>query len=141
MKTLEMGMNEKQKLGVKIAAEMLGEEAGESIEGAINAKHFGAKLSNIALNQVFAERWGNTTIDRRSRSLVTLGILMALRQYNELRYHFKAAVNHGLTVAEIEEIILQGAAYAGYPAASLASRAARDELESMGLGAQLENVA
>ena len=53
--------------------------------------------------------------------MITLTALAALRQEDELALHVRAAVRNGLTPAQIQEVLLQVAVYAGVPAANRAS--------------------
>ncbi len=68
-------------------------------------------------------------LSRRDRSLVTLGILIALRATDELSYHVQIARNNGLTEDEIAEVIYHSSGYAGFPAANSACKVAREVLE------------
>jgi alkylhydroperoxidase/carboxymuconolactone decarboxylase family protein YurZ len=47
-------------------------------------------------------------------------MLVALNRPEELRLHLTAAVNHGVTPAQIKEVLLQAAVYCGLPAANAA---------------------
>lgn len=69
-------------------------------------------------------------LDRRARSLVTLGALIALRAGEELKFHFPIAVRNGLTVEELEEVVYHLAGYLGFPAATLARSVGREVLPS-----------
>ena len=91
---------------------------------------FGEELTELALEHVFAALWGRAGLDRRSRSLVTLGALIALRSADELEFHFPMALRNGLTVGELEEVVYHLAGYAGYPAAVSARAVARKVLGS-----------
>ena len=91
---------------------------------------FAEELTELALEHVFAALWGRPGLDRRSRSLVTLGALIALRAPDELEFHFPMALRNGLTVDELEEVVYHLAGYAGYPAAVGARAVARKVLES-----------
>ena len=64
--------------------------------------------------------WARDGLDRRTRSCVTLAALTALHAHNELAMHVRAAVRNGLTAAEIGEVLLHTAVYAGVPAANAA---------------------
>jgi 4-carboxymuconolactone decarboxylase len=86
------------------------------------------ELGDLTIDHVFGALWTRPGLDRRSRSLVTLGALIALRASEELKYHFAIALRNGLTVEEIEEVIYHMAGYAGYPAAANARNLARDVL-------------
>ncbi|MGO8770347.1 MAG: carboxymuconolactone decarboxylase family protein [Mycobacterium sp.] len=86
------------------------------------------ELGDLSLEHVFGALWTRPGLDRRSRSLVTLGALIALRATDELRYHFPIALRNGLTREEVDEVIYHLAGYAGYPAAATARNVAREAL-------------
>jgi len=65
---------------------------------------------------VWGKIWTRKGIDRRTRSFMNIGILMALNRPNELALNLRMAVNNGLTREEIGEAILHSAAYCGVPA-------------------------
>jgi 4-carboxymuconolactone decarboxylase len=90
---------------------------------------FGDELLEIGIDNVFGRLWARDGLSRRDRSLVTLGILIALRANDELGYHVQIARNNGLTEDEIAEVIYHSSGYAGFPAANSACRIAREVLE------------
>ena len=90
---------------------------------------FAAGLLDESLECVFGRVWTRPGLDWRSRSLVTLGILIALRAEGELRVHFPIALRNGLTREELEEVVYHAAAYAGFPAASTAGRIGQEVLD------------
>ena len=77
--------------------------------------------------------WTRPGLDRRTRSIVTLTALTSLRAENEIAMHVRAAITNGLTPAEITEILLHTAVYAGLPAANAAFAIAQRTLAEMGL--------
>ena len=89
---------------------------------------FADELLEIGLENVFGRLWGRDGLNRRDRSLVTLGILIALRATDELAIHFKIARTNGLTDDEIAEVIYHASGYAGFPAAATANRIAGEAL-------------
>ncbi len=90
---------------------------------------FGDELLEIGIENVFGRLWGREGLSRRDRSLVTLGVLIALRATDELKFHVQIARTNGLTEDEIAEVIYHASGYAGFPAANTACRIARDVLE------------
>lgn len=94
---------------------------------------FAKELGPISYSTVFETLWMRQGLDRRSRSLVTLGILLALRAFEEFKIHTVIAVKNGVTVAEIEEILYHATAYAGFPAVNLAKDAAAEALRQAGV--------
>ncbi|WP_234814512.1 carboxymuconolactone decarboxylase family protein [Mycolicibacterium porcinum] len=81
---------------------------------------FAPELLEISIDNVFGRLWGREGLSRRDRSLVTLGILIALRATDELKSHFPIARRNGLTDDEIAEVIYHCSSYAGFPAAATA---------------------
>ena len=89
---------------------------------------FADELFEISVDNVFGRLWGREGLSRRDRSLLTLGMLIALRATDELAIHFKIARTSGLTDDEIAEVIYHSSGYAGFPAAATASRIAGEAL-------------
>lgn len=90
-----------------------------------DADEFGDELQPLSWENVFGNLWTRPGLDRRDRSLVTLGILATLRATDEMEIHFEIARRNGLTVEELEEVVYHVSGYAGFPAAATARRAAR----------------
>jgi 4-carboxymuconolactone decarboxylase len=87
---------------------------------------FGDELLEIGIDNVFGRLWARDGLSRRDRSLVTLGILIALRATDEVKFHFQIARSNGLTEDEIAEVIYHASGYAGFPAANTACKIARE---------------
>ena len=73
--------------------------------------------------------WQREGLDRKTRSLITLSALTALKCPQELKGHVRGALNNGCTVEEIRETLLHCAVYAGVPAAIDAFRAAQEVID------------
>lgn len=86
---------------------------------------FAGELMDIGLEGIFGRLWTREGLARRDRSLVTLGILIALGAEEELESHFKIAKQNGLTDDELAEVIYHASGYAGFPAANTAKAAAK----------------
>ena len=112
-------MNSKEEETRALIADMLSPEVAEAMASGQSGE-FGAYMGRLAFDNVFASLWTRPGLDRRSRSLVTLGILIALRATEELRFHIPAALRNGLSRKEIEEVIYHASGYAGFPAAASA---------------------
>jgi 4-carboxymuconolactone decarboxylase len=89
---------------------------------------FAGELGDLSLDHVFGALWTRPGLDRRSRSLITLGALIALRAGEELKFHFPIAVRNGVTVEELEEVVYHLTGYVGFPAATLARNVGREVL-------------
>lgn len=89
---------------------------------------FGGEMLGLALDNVFGRLWTRDGLSRRERSLVTLGILIALRATEELQLHFRIARTNGLTDDEIAEVIYHSTGYTGFPAATAAMKKIAEEV-------------
>ena len=89
---------------------------------------FAPELMEIGIENVFGRLWTRDGLSRRDRSLVTLGILIALRATEELKAHFRIARQNGLTDEELAEVIYHASGYAGFPAAATAKNIAVEAL-------------
>lgn len=91
---------------------------------------FADELLEIGIDNVFGRLGSREGLSRRDRSLVTLGILIALHATDELKFHVQIAGNNGLTENEIAEVIYHSSGYAGFPAANTARKVAREVFDS-----------
>ena len=114
-------MDSKKEAGLKIFHELMPDIQGADFQ---TSERFAGELGTLSLENVFGTLWTRPGLDRRSRSLVTLGILIALRASGEMAFHFPIALRNGLTREELEEVIYHATAYAGFPAATEASHVA-----------------
>jgi 3-oxoadipate enol-lactonase/4-carboxymuconolactone decarboxylase len=73
--------------------------------------------------------WARPHFDRRTRSIITIALLAALGRQNELALHIRAIKNTGATAADLSELLLHVAVYAGVPAANTAMRIAKQVAE------------
>ncbi len=110
--------------GRRVVREMMGPDEEARLAGAADSGTFGAAIAGFAIDQAFAETWTRPGLDRKARSLVTLAVMVALRQPNEFAIHMRAGLSNGLTLAEIEEALVQTLPYVGFPAVATALAAA-----------------
>ena len=112
--------------GLAIRKAVLGKEYVEkSLAG---ADDFTRPMQELVTKYCWGEVWGNGNLSRRDRSLLNLAMLSILNRPHELKLHVKGALTNGVTRAEIREVILQVAIYAGVPAGIDAQRIAKEAL-------------
>lgn len=75
--------------------------------------------------------WSSPALDRRTRSLLTLAMMAALGHHEEFKLHIRASRNTGASPADIAEMLIQVAVYAGVPAANSAVRIAKETYKEM----------
>ena len=104
--------------GMKVRREVLGDEHVD--RATANATDFSRPFQEFITRSAWGEAWTREGLDRRTRSCVTLALLTALGHHGELELHVRGALRNGLTPAEIGEVLLHTAVYAGVPAANRA---------------------
>jgi 4-carboxymuconolactone decarboxylase len=121
-------VSEQKQPGVQVRREVMGDDFVDRALG--NATEFNQPLQDFINEHAWGAVWNRDGLDRRTRSLVTLAALTALKSPHELKGHVRGALNNGCTVEEIRETLLHCAVYAGVPAAGEAFRAAQEVLDS-----------
>jgi 4-carboxymuconolactone decarboxylase len=114
--------------GLAIRREVVGDAYVE--KSLANANDFTAPLQKLVTEWCWGEVWSREGLDRRTRSFVNLGMLVALNRPHELRLHVQGALNNGATPEEIREVVLQVAIYCGVPAALDSMRVVVDAIGS-----------
>jgi 4-carboxymuconolactone decarboxylase len=89
---------------------------------------FDAGFQRFITETAWGTVWASDDLDRRTRSLITIGILAALGREHELALHLRASRNTGVTPDELAATLHHVAIYAGVPAANTAFAIARAEL-------------
>lgn len=124
---------ERTERGISLASEMLGQPFGEKMRGHIASGGFASAIARHGMTHAYTDCWSRDGLERRERSLVTIAALIGMRQPNELRNHIKIGVANGLTVREIEEILVQLSTYVGYPCIASATTATIEALREIGM--------
>ncbi len=105
----------------------------EHVDRAVaNTTPFTEPFQEFITRTAWGSVWTRDGLDRRTRSCITLALLCALGQVEELGLHVRAALRNGLTPDEIAEVLLHSAVYAGVPAANSAFARAQEVLREEG---------
>ena len=121
---------EDQDIGETIRREVMGAAHVDASLG--KATEFDLPLQAAAMEHVWGGPWTREGLDRKTRSVVTVSMLIALQAHAELKGHVRGALNNGVSAEEIREIIIHAASYCGYPAALAAMRIAKEVVETQG---------
>lgn len=100
--------------GLAVRREVIGDLAVD--QALASADDFSRPMQDLVTGFCWGEIWTRPGLDRRSRSLLNLGMLAAANRPQELAGHIRGALNNGLTKEEIREVFLQVAVYLGMPA-------------------------
>ena len=120
--------NDNRKAGEQVRREVMGDVFVDRALG--NATEFTQPLQDFVNEHAWGSVWNREGLPLKTRSLITLAALTALKCPQELKGHVRGALNNGCTVEEIREALLHCAVYAGVPAAIEAFRAAQDVIEA-----------
>jgi len=103
----------------------------EYVQGALDrATGFSEPLQELVTRHAWGNTWQRKGMDLRTRSIVTVSMLVALGRMHELKIHVRGALNNGVTPAELQEIFLHASVYCGFPAAVDAFRNAAEVIEA-----------
>jgi 4-carboxymuconolactone decarboxylase len=115
--------------GLEIRREVVG---ADYVERSLAASDdFNMPLQEYITRYAWGDVWSRPGLDRRSRSILNIGMLTALNRPAELKLHLRGALRNGVSRDEIRECLLQSAVYCGAPAALDAFRTAREVFEQM----------
>jgi 3-oxoadipate enol-lactonase/4-carboxymuconolactone decarboxylase len=109
--------DQKQK-GMEVRRAVLGDAHVDRAEAAKTP--LTEEFQDLLTRYAWGEIWTRPGLDRRTRSCITIAMLIALNRSDELALHIRAARTNGVTVDELKEILLQSAIYCGVPAANTA---------------------
>ncbi len=100
--------------GLAVRREVLGADyVNDSLE---RVSEFAQPMQQLVTEYCWGAIWTRDALDRRTRSLVNLGMLTALNRTHELGAHVRGAINNGCSRDEIREVLLQTAIYCGVAA-------------------------
>jgi len=119
-----MDDRKRHKNGMKVRRAVLGNAHVDRARA--NENSFNAPFQDLITRYAWGEIWTRAGLPRKTRSLVTIGMMVAMNRADELRLHLRAAANNGVTRKEIQEVLLQTAIYCGVPAANTAFHIAEE---------------
>jgi 4-carboxymuconolactone decarboxylase len=124
-----MDERERYEKGLSVRRAVLGDaHVDRSIK---NRDDFNREFQDLLTRYAWGEIWTRPGLPRKTRSLLTIVMLVALNRPDEFRMHLRAALNNGVTQEEIKEALLQVAIYCGVPAANSAFHAAQEVFSEM----------
>ena len=119
-----MDESKRYRQGMKVRRAVLGDAHVDRAE--TNKSSFNSSFQDLITRYAWGEIWTRPGIPRKTRSLITIGMMIALNRPEELRLHLRAAASSGVTQKEIQEVLLQAAIYCGVPATNSAFHIAEE---------------
>jgi 4-carboxymuconolactone decarboxylase len=122
-----MDERDRYEMGMRLRRHILGDEHVNRAEAAKDSVD--QDFQDLITRYAWGEIWTRPGLPQRTRSLLTIGLMVALNRGDELRMHLKAALKNGVTIEEIREVLLHCAIYCGVPAANSAFHIAKEVLK------------
>ena len=126
-------LDEKQESGVGFITSVMGEKFGGAFRSAAEAEKFGAPITRMAASWAFHDAWQHEGITRKEKSIAIISALVASRQALELKNHVKIGLANGITVKELEGLLIQLTPYVGFPCIASATTAVIEALREAGV--------
>jgi len=116
--------------GLEVRRDVLG---AEYVDNSLkSANEFMQAFQNITTEWCWGYAWTRPGLDRKTRSLINLAMLTALNRGPEVKLHVRGAINNGVTIDEIKEVLIHATVYCGIPAGLDSFKAANEVLKEMG---------
>ena len=131
-------MSNKREGGIELLGSVLGDENGAELREHIDSQDFGKECATWAAEFAYGTVWSRDELALPLLSCAVMGMLIALRQTDELKYPVRIALSNGLTVKQIEEVLYLSVPYAGFPAANSAKQAIKEVLREREIEAASE---
>jgi 4-carboxymuconolactone decarboxylase len=124
-------MSESYAKGMKIRRKVLGDAQVDAAESGKTA--FDEAFQHMITEGAWGSVWARDTISLRERSMLTLALLAATGNFEEIAMHIRATANTGASPDDVMEALLHVAVYAGVPRANQAIKIARATYDEMGI--------
>ncbi len=122
-------MSEKQDVGMQVRRQVLGDAHVNKAEAAKSA--FDAPFQSLITEAAWGTVWANDRISRRERSMLTLALLAATGNFDEIPMHIRACANTGASQDDVMEVFQHVAIYCGVPRANQAIKLAKQTYAEM----------
>jgi len=117
--------------GMKIRRKVLGDIHVDAAEA--NKSAFDEPFQNLITEVAWGNVWARDTLALRERSMLTIALLAATGNFDEIAMHIRATANTGASPEDVMEALLHVAVYDGVPRANHAIKIARQTYEDMGV--------
>lgn len=122
-------MSERYRKGMETRRKVLGDAHVDRAEA--GKTDFDAPFQDLITEAAWGHVWSRDRITPRERSMLTIALLAALGNFEELAMHVRATANTGASREDVMEALLHVAIYAGVPRANHAIKIAKETFDEM----------
>ena len=122
-------MTEKYEKGMAVRRAVLGDNHVDRAEAA--KTDFDTPFQDLITESAWGTVWASDHLSRRERSMVTLALLAACGNFEEIPMHIRATAHTGATKEDVAEVFQHVAIYAGVPKANHALKLAKQTFQEM----------
>ncbi|MGJ5618399.1 4-carboxymuconolactone decarboxylase [Sulfitobacter sp. MF3-043] len=122
-------MSERYDRGMKVRREVLGDAHVDRAE--LAKSEIDAPFQALITEGAWGTVWASDAITRRERSMITLALLAAMGNFDEIPMHVRACANTGATMRDVMEAFQHVAVYCGVPKANHAIKLAKQTFAEM----------
>ncbi|MDA1237996.1 MAG: 4-carboxymuconolactone decarboxylase [Proteobacteria bacterium] len=122
-------MVDKFNAGMSIRRQVLGDNHVD--KSLVQKTKFDEPFQNLITESAWGTVWANGTISLRERSMLTLALLAATGDFDEIPMHIRATKNTGASMEDVREVFMHVAIYAGVPKANHAIKIAKKIYKEM----------
>jgi 4-carboxymuconolactone decarboxylase len=109
-------MSERYRRGIDIAEQLAADKITHFVESGV--AEVAPDFARMVIEFAFGDIYSRKALDLKSRELIAIAVLAASGKAGpQLRLHVEAAESSGIDKAEIVEVLMQIALYAGFPTA------------------------
>ena len=116
-------MSDRYDQGMKVRRSVLGDAHVDRAEAGKTA--FDEPFQSLITESAWGTVWASDRISRRERSMLTIALLAATSNFEEIPMHIRATLNTGASKEDIAEALQHVAIYAGVPKANHALKLAK----------------
>lgn len=122
-------MSDRFRSGMNTRRHVLGDAHVDRAEA--NKNDFDEPFQTLITEAAWGSVWASDRISKRDRSMLTLALLAATGNFEEIPMHIRATVNTGATQHDVLEAFQHVAIYAGVPRANHAIKLAKETYAEM----------
>ena len=122
-------MSEQFDRGFEMRKKVLGDDYVN--QSFANASEFDKPFQEFVTESAWGEVWTRDELDNKTKSIITMSVLLALRAENEIALHTRGAINNGVSAEELRAIAIHASEYAGVPSAISGMKIIKKVLQEM----------